>query len=277
MSATMIDGQQRIIDAKGVRRLVDAAGQRLDNQKTNPTRAKGANGRLVANISAADMYKAAVALGLKNRVSRGRFALTEFERLGGTQEELERIKAKAQPGIAGKADLIEPETKETSDYWQLYAATKQDLDYKAEQKRKKSEDVAPLRGEGYDPRKHHPADPSDPDAYVPAWVRFAKRKLVNFKCPVTGWRETDWIQPLNGGRTRLVGELTLDHRLARAKNGRTTDDNTRMVASLANSKKGDRDLSDEQIRANLANGYKIVEPPTDLLPMLQKYGIKEYR
>lgn len=182
----------------------------------------------------------------------------------------------AQSGIAVVEPPEEGETQETQQYWQQYLATRQDPEYKAEQERKKREVVAPLRG-GYDPKKHSPADPSDPDAYVPPYVRFAKRKLVAFTCPITGWKETSWIQPINGGKVRLVGELTLDHRLARSKNGRTTDENTRMICGLANGKKGNRDKTDEQIRANLVNNWKIVEPPAKLLEAMLEFGVREYK
>lgn len=184
--------------------------------------------------------------------------------------------AKAQSGTV--VEVEEPETEETKNYWNQYAGTRQDPEYKAEQERKKRDNVAPLRGEGYaTQRSTVPADPSDPDAYVPHWVRFAKRKLVGFKCPLTDWKETDWIQPISGGKIRLVGELTLDHRLARSKNGRTTDENTRMICGLANGKKGNRNKTDEEISANLLDNWKVVEPPDDLLAMLNKYGIREYK
>lgn len=242
-------------------------------------RQKGAGGRLLDNIRTVE-FRRLVLKAHPEYPKKGTDALTklkkehhdEYVRLAEKATEY----AKAQSGNAVVQPPEEGETQETQRYWQQYISTRQDPEYKAEQEQKKRDVVAPLRGE-YDPKKHSPADPSDPNAYVPAYVRFAKRKLVNFTCPITGWRETDWIQPINGGKIRLVGELTLDHKLARSRNGRTTDENTRMICGLANGKKGDRQKFDNEIRMNIVSNWRVVEPPQELLSALTKFGVREYR
>lgn len=126
-------------------------------------------------------------------------------------------------------------------------------------------------------RQYLPLDPSHPRAYIPPHVRWAKRKEVEFTCPITGWKETDWYRGTNGGPFRKVGPLTMDHIIPGAAGGLTTDENLRAISSLANSKKGHKTISDEELRRQLHHGYKIATMPADLLHILELYGITQYK
>lgn len=126
-------------------------------------------------------------------------------------------------------------------------------------------------------RQYLPLDPTHPRAWIPPYVRWAKRKQVNFQCPITGWKETDWFRGIQGGPYRRVGVLTMDHILPGAKGGLTTDENLRALSSLANTKKGHREISDEQLRLNILSAYKVVFMPEDLLKVLTEYNITQYK
>lgn len=80
-----------------------------------------------------------------------------------------------------------------------------------------------------DYKQYLPSDPTHPRAYIPPHVRWAKRKQVEFICPITGWKETDWYRPIGGGPTKLIGPLTMDHIIPGALGGLTTDENIRAI------------------------------------------------
>jgi len=122
-----------------------------------------------------------------------------------------------------------------------------------------------------------PADPTHARAWIPDFVRYAKRAAVNFRCPISGWLETDWYRGIGGGPFRKVGSLTMDHIVPGAAGGLTTDENIRAMSFLANSKKGHKLLTDEELSRQIHSSYRIVEMPADLLEVLNKYGITQYR
>jgi hypothetical protein len=128
-----------------------------------------------------------------------------------------------------------------------------------------------------DYRQYLPLDPTHPRAYIPAHVRWAKRKSVDFRCPITGWSETDWYRGIGGGPFRRVGLLTMDHIIPGAAGGQTTDENIRAICSLANTRKGSKQITDEELRRQLSNSYKLIEMPKDLLEILNKYAITQYK
>ena len=245
-------------------------------------RATGADGKWKHAFIQQEALRIARERGEGSLTQKGTFRKNKYIELGGSNANADLIltealkRYEAQSGTNSIEDRTPPRVQE---YWKKYAFVKRDSAYQTERERKKNTPGIALRGDEneYDPAKHHPADPSDPDAYVPPYVRFEKRKQVNFTCPITGWKETDWVQPISGGKIRLVGELTLDHKLARSKNGRTTDENTRMVAWLANNKKSNNAKTDEEIRNNICSQYKVISVPQDLLDILTKYGLTEYR
>jgi hypothetical protein len=129
-----------------------------------------------------------------------------------------------------------------------------------------------------DYRQYLPTDPRDPKAWIPPYVRWAKRKEVNFTCPITGWTEADWYKGVNGnGPYRKVGTLTIDHIVAGAKGGFTTDENIRAICYLANSVKGSKNMTDEELRQRILSGYRVVPMPEELLQILNKYAIVMYK
>jgi hypothetical protein len=129
----------------------------------------------------------------------------------------------------------------------------------------------------HDYKQYLPADPTHPRAWIPPYVRWAKRKAVDFACPITGWKESDWFRGIGGGPYRKVGTLTIDHITAGANGGLTTDENIRAISYLANSIKGHKDVNDEDLRKRIFGSYKVVFMPDDLLAMLDKYGIVVYK
>ncbi len=128
-----------------------------------------------------------------------------------------------------------------------------------------------------DYKQYLPEDPTHPRAWIPAFVRYAKRKQVNFICPITGWKENDWYRGLGGGPFRKVGMLTMDHIIPGAAGGLTIDDNIRAVCYLANSKKGHKQITDQDLRRQILNSYRLVDMPIDLLEVVNKYGITQYK
>lgn len=126
-------------------------------------------------------------------------------------------------------------------------------------------------------KQYLPSDPSHPRAYIPSYVRWAKRNEVGFRCPITGWLESDWYRPIHGGPFRKVGMLTMDHIIPGAQGGLTTDENIRAICSLANSKKAHKTISDEELRAKLQAAYELVVMPSDLVVVLEKYAITQYK
>lgn len=161
----------------------------------------------------------------------------------------------------------------TREYWiaqhERYRTTMLDPDFIAEQELKKS------RPPEEDYKRYLPANPSHPRAFIPYDVRFAKRKDQGFRCAITNWHETDWVRDKqHQGPIRLVGVLTVEHIIA----GSITADNTiKMACGFVNAKKGSRKVSYEQMREHILNVYELVEPPADLLDMLKKYQIREFR
>lgn len=118
-----------------------------------------------------------------------------------------------------------------------------------------------------DYKKYLPLDPTHPRAWIPNWVRYAKRLESNFTCPITGWKETDFFQDKSGrGPVRIVGKLTMDHTIPGAMGGLTTDENIRAISELANTKKGSLLVSDEELRQRLHHTHQKL----DLLPEVEK-------
>jgi hypothetical protein len=108
-------------------------------------------------------------------------------------------------------------------------------------------------------------DPSHPKALIPEWVRFSKRKAQEFKCYILGWHESDWMRNRASGSIQQVGMLTVDHTLAAAHGGLTTDTNTKMVAEIANNKKGSKQKSYEDMREHLHTIYELYVPSAEEL------------
>ena len=116
--------------------------------------------------------------------------------------------------------------------------------------------------------------PSHPKATIPEWVRFAKRKKQSFRCFVLGWRESDWMLNRQSGEIKQVGTLTVDHTIAAANGGLTTDANTKMIASVANSKKGSKPKTYEELREHLLNIYELYVPNFDELMAIRSLRAK---
>ena len=135
---------------------------------------------------------------------------------------------------------------------------------------------APDKADDY--KQYLPDNPAHPRAWIPPHVRYAKRREVGFRCPVTGWSEGDWYRGAFGnGPYKRIGILTIDHILPGAAGGMTTDENTRAISLLANMKKGAKQISEEDLRRQILQSYKLIEMPIDLLEMLNKYGISQYK
>lgn len=156
----------------------------------------------------------------------------------------------------------------TDTYWQQYLWAKPEAD---------AEDMLnPFPKIAYE--QYLPADPQHPRAFIPNYVRYAKRKELGFKCAVTGWSETDYFQDVTGhGPIRLVGRLTADHIIPGASGGLTTDDNIQMVSEFANTKKGSKLISNEELKERLLEHHQRIELPEDVLAVLRKYNIVYYR
>lgn len=117
-------------------------------------------------------------------------------------------------------------------------------------------------------------DPSHPKAIVPEWVRFAKRKNQDFRCHILGWKESDWMVNKTSREIQQVGMLTLDHTLAAAHGGLTTDANTMMVAEIANNKKGSKMKSYEEMRQFLHSIYELYVPTNEELMAIESFRSK---
>lgn len=130
-----------------------------------------------------------------------------------------------------------------------------------------------------DYRQYLPSDPSHPRAYIPFHVRWAKRYKVGFTCPITGWHESDWYRGITSdtGPYRRVGILTMDHIIPGAAGGLTTDENVRAISSLANAKKAHKQISDAELKEKLLASFERVTMPEDLLAVLNKYGVTQYK
>jgi hypothetical protein len=109
-------------------------------------------------------------------------------------------------------------------------------------------------------------DPAHPKASVPDWVRWAKRKKQDFRCFILGWHENDWMLNKQSGEIQQVGILTLDHTLAAHHGGLTTDANTKMIAEIANLKKGCKLKTYDEMRQFLHTIYELYIPdPVELI------------
>ncbi len=127
-------------------------------------------------------------------------------------------------------------------------------------------------------RQYLPFDPTHPRAYIPIHVRYAKRQQVQFTCPITGWLETDWYQDKqHRGPYRFVGKLTMDHINPGALGGLTEDSNIRAISMLANTKKGAKTTSDEDLRKAILGSYEKIELPEDLVKILREYNITQFK
>jgi hypothetical protein len=71
-----------------------------------------------------------------------------------------------------------------------------------------------------------------------------------------------------------VGMLTLDHTLAAAHGGLTTDANTMMVAEIANNKKGSKMKSYEEMRQFLHSIYELYVPTNEELMAIESFRSK---
>ena len=129
-----------------------------------------------------------------------------------------------------------------------------------------------------DYKKYLPTDPTHPRAWIPPFVRYAKRSAVNFTCPILGWAETDYYRGITGnGPVKRVGILTMDHLIPGAAGGLTTDDNILAFSALANTKKGHSAIKDDELRERLLASYERIDIPEDLLAMLKKYNISQFK
>lgn len=127
-------------------------------------------------------------------------------------------------------------------------------------------------------KQYLPPDPAHPRAYIPNYVRWAKRKELNFTCPITGWKETDYFQDIpKRGPVRLVGRLTADHKLPGALGGITSDENIQMICEFANTKKGSSAITNEELTAKLLSTHQKIEEPAELFEMLRRYNITQFR
>lgn len=169
--------------------------------------------------------------------------------------------------------MIDDTPELTRQYWitqnPRYRTTMFDPDFIAEQELRK------IRPVEEDYKRYLPEDPSHPRAFVPYDVRFAKRKDQGFRCAITGWHEADWVRnKQKQGPVRLVGVLTIEHIIPGSK---TADDTIKMACGFVNFKKANRKISYEDMRAHILSVYEIAEIPEDLLGMLKKYQIREFK
>jgi hypothetical protein len=162
--------------------------------------------------------------------------------------------------------LIEQEIR-AREHWAKY------LPFEAQSEAE--ERMFPTRNIEY--KQYLPVDPTHSRAWIPPFVRYAKRAQVNFICPITNWKETDWYRGIGGGPFKLVGPLTLDHIQPGAKGGLSTDENIRAISMLANTKKGHKTISDEDLRNSILSSYSLVSMPPDLNEVLAKYAITLYK
>lgn len=155
----------------------------------------------------------------------------------------------------------------TDEYWKQYLPFKEQAD---------AEDASnPNPPVAY--RQYLPTDPSHPRAFIPNYVRYAKRQAAGFRCPITGWHETDYFQDISGtGPVRLVGRLTIDHKLPGALGGLTTDENIQVMSEFANCKKGSLAITNEDLTTKILATHKRVILPGDLYHHLKLYNITKF-
>jgi hypothetical protein len=79
------------------------------------------------------------------------------------------------------------------------------------------------------------------------------------------------------GPIRAVGTLTMDHILPGSLGGLTTDENIRAFSELANTKKGNLTVTDEELRSRLLTVYYRVDIPADLYEQLRKYKVVQFK
>jgi hypothetical protein len=123
-------------------------------------------------------------------------------------------------------------------------------------------------------QKLNQLDPSHPKAPVPDWVRWAKRDKQQFRCYVLGWHETDWMRNKLSGSIQQIGILTLDHTLAAANGGLTTDANTMMIAEAVNQKKGSKVKTYEEMRAHFYSIYELYIPTVEEIIAINSFREK---
>ncbi|VVB52890.1 Uncharacterised protein [uncultured archaeon] len=128
-------------------------------------------------------------------------------------------------------------------------------------------------------KQYLPSEPTHPRAFIPNYVRWAKRKELDFTCPITGWKETDFFHDIAGnGAVRMVGRLTVDHIIPGSLGGMTTDENIQMISEFANVKKGNRQITNQELREQLLSTHKKVDERYDeLLSVLRKYEVNQFR
>lgn len=170
----------------------------------------------------------------------------------------------------------------TREYWRqqnpAYEKYIRDARYQTEKKKEDNDPANVLQGKN--PKwkeKLNALDPWNPNAPIPGWVRFGKRDTQGFNCFVTDWNEGQWVVNKNSGYSEKIGRLTVDHTVARANLGLTTDANTKMVWGKANNKKGMKFVTYEELRNHL---HSIYEPITlapevlDALNLLRERKVK---
>lgn len=188
-------------------------------------------------------------------------------------------------GIGGPKviDVIDDDTPiRTREYWRqqnpAYEKYIRDARYQTEKKKEDNDPANILQGKN--PKwkeKLNALDPWNPNAPIPGWVRFGKRDTQGFNCFVTDWNEGQWVVNKNSGYSEKIGRLTVDHTVARANLGLTTDANTKMVWGKANNKKGMKFVTYEELRNHL---HSIYEPITlapevlDALNLLRERKVK---
>jgi len=114
-------------------------------------------------------------------------------------------------------------------------------------------------------------DPSHPKATIPEWVRWSKRKKQQFRCYVLGWHETDWMINKLTRNIQQIGVLTVDHFVAGANGGLTTDLNTTMLAEIVNNKKGSKVKTYEDMREHFYSVYEQYIPSPEEMIAIQSF------
>lgn len=178
--------------------------------------------------------------------------------------------------------FVEDTPERTREYWLQqapeYAKALDNLMYQEEQ-RQRILRRDPLVNEKWK-EKLNALEPSHPKAPVPDWVRFAKREKQGFRCYILGWHESDWMFNKQSGEIQQVGVLTLDHTVAAANGGLTTDANTMMIAEIANLKKGSKKKTYEEMREFLHSVYELYVPTSEEIIAIRSFrsgGIKRVR
>jgi hypothetical protein len=173
--------------------------------------------------------------------------------------------------------IIDDTPERTKQYWMAqnpdYIKVLDDPRYQAERERILSMRES-VQENMHWKQKLNQLDPSHPKAPVPDWVRWAKREKQQFRCYVLGWHENDWTKNKVTGNIQPVGMLTLDHTLAAANGGLTTDANTMMIAEAVNQKKGSKSKTYEEMRQHFYLIYELYIPSTEEIIAINSFRAK---